>query len=280
MDELQTPPQSAESSAGGRTPTASIGMPVFNGAKYIREALDALLNQTFTDFELIISDNASTDATGEICEEYAHRDRRIRYVRQPRNLGPIANFQYVLSKAQGRYFMWAACDDRWASTFLERTAAILEGDPGCGLAFCNVIERNLESGEEKLHRITPSNHESAIYNYITRTAHMCPSLIYGLFRVEGMKNMEFTSFDFAEVHFVADVALRMRIRVLDEYLYVAGTKGVREPYSLTHDKTNRTVFLHKQYELLKKHYPFPVAQCLFLLVCLAMVRHKAKYWRY
>lgn len=261
-------------------PIASIGMPAYNAAKYIREALDALLNQTFTDFELIISDNASTDATGAICQEYAKKDRRIRYIRQPENLGPMANFQYVLSKAQGKYFMWAACDDRWAPSFLERTVAVLEGDDGCGLAFSNVIERDLESGKERLHQISPSNHKSATYNFITRTAHMCPSLIYGLFRVNTIKGMELGTFDFAEVHFVADLALRTRIRVLDDYLYIAGTKGVREPYSLTHKKINRMVFLHKQYELLRQQFHFPVAQCLFFLVCLAMVRHKATFWGY
>jgi len=71
-------------------------MPVYNGEKYIREALDSLLAQTFTDFELIISDNASTDGTQVICEEYAARDPRIRYVRQRENRGAVANFRFVL----------------------------------------------------------------------------------------------------------------------------------------------------------------------------------------
>ncbi|WNC86000.1 glycosyltransferase family 2 protein [Thermosynechococcus sp. QKsg1] len=88
----------------------SIGMPVYNGAKFIREALDSLLAQTFTDFELIISDNASTDETEAICREYAAKDKRIRYVRQAQNLGAAANFKYVLDEARGEYFMWAAAD--------------------------------------------------------------------------------------------------------------------------------------------------------------------------
>jgi glycosyltransferase involved in cell wall biosynthesis len=99
-------------------PRVSIGMPVYNGAQYIREALDSLLAQTFTDFELIISDNASTDNTQAICEEYARRDSRIRYVRQSENIGATSNFSFVLNQARSDLFMWAAHDDLWAPDFL------------------------------------------------------------------------------------------------------------------------------------------------------------------
>jgi glycosyltransferase involved in cell wall biosynthesis len=101
-------------------------MPVYNGEKFIREALDSLLAQTFTDFELIISDNASTDHTEAIYREYAARDPRVRYVRQGENRGAIANFQFVLDEAVGEYFMWAAADDvwdvRWIETLLQMSA--------------------------------------------------------------------------------------------------------------------------------------------------------------
>lgn len=97
----------------------TIGMPVYNGAKYIGEALDSLLVQTFTDFELIISDNASTDATQSICEEYARHDLRIRYVRQAENRGALANFQFVLDQARSEFFMWAAADDLWEKNWIE-----------------------------------------------------------------------------------------------------------------------------------------------------------------
>jgi glycosyltransferase involved in cell wall biosynthesis len=96
----------------------SIGMPVFNGEQYIREALDSLLGQTFPDFELIISDNASTDRTSEICLEYAAQDQRIRYIRQPEDRGMLFNFNFVVQQARGEYFMWAACDDIWAPNWI------------------------------------------------------------------------------------------------------------------------------------------------------------------
>jgi glycosyltransferase involved in cell wall biosynthesis len=96
-------------------PTVSIGMPAYNAERFIREALDSLLSQSFGHFELIISDNASTDATGAICGEYATRDQRIRYFRQSENCGVVNNFEFVLNEARGEYFMWTACDDMVAS---------------------------------------------------------------------------------------------------------------------------------------------------------------------
>jgi glycosyltransferase involved in cell wall biosynthesis len=114
-------------------PKVSIGFPVYNGEKYVRGALDSLLAQTFTDFELIISDNASTDTTEAICLEYASQDPRIRYLRQSENCGLAANFQLVLDAAKCEYFMWAAADDRWDSGWL---AALVEHlGPGVALAF-------------------------------------------------------------------------------------------------------------------------------------------------
>lgn len=112
-----------------KSPQVSIGMPVYNGGKFIREALDSLLAQTFTDFELIISDNASTDATELICREYAARDLRIYYVRHEANRGAPANFQFVLDKARGEYFMWAAADDVRSPDFLELNYSFLEKHP-------------------------------------------------------------------------------------------------------------------------------------------------------
>ena len=92
-------------------PTVSVGMPVYNGERHIRQALDSLLAQDFEDFELIISDNASTDGTQEICLEYATRDSRIRYYRNYVNMGMTWNFNRVFELATGEFFMWAAHDD-------------------------------------------------------------------------------------------------------------------------------------------------------------------------
>jgi glycosyltransferase involved in cell wall biosynthesis len=111
------------------TPAISIGMPVFNGEKNLAAVLDSLSHQTFRDFELIISDNSSTDATQKICQEYSKKDRRIRVVRQPLNIGASENFSFVLSEARAGYFMWAAADDVRSADFLEVNHQFLECNP-------------------------------------------------------------------------------------------------------------------------------------------------------
>jgi len=104
----------------------SIGMPVYNAEKFLQNRLDSLLSQTFSDFELIISDDASTDLTSEICKEYISKDNRIQYIRQEKNIGMSANFHFVLNKANGEYFFWAAQDDITLPGFIEKNIEALD----------------------------------------------------------------------------------------------------------------------------------------------------------
>lgn len=110
-------------------PVVSIGLPVFNGGKTLGTVFDTLLGQSFIDFELIVSDNASTDDTRSICASYAERDWRIRYVRQEKNEGAEENFRYVFSQSRGEYFMWAAADDVRSSDFLAVNLDFLRSHP-------------------------------------------------------------------------------------------------------------------------------------------------------
>jgi glycosyltransferase involved in cell wall biosynthesis len=116
-------------------PVLGIGLPVYNGGRYLAAALDSLLAQTFTDFELLILDNASTDSTGEIAAEYAARDERIRYHRNAENVGAGPNFNLAFELTSGRYFKWAAHDDLLHPDFLERCVDALERDPDAVLAY-------------------------------------------------------------------------------------------------------------------------------------------------
>jgi glycosyltransferase involved in cell wall biosynthesis len=106
----------------------SIGLFVFNGESCIRDAIESILNQTFKEFEFIISDNASTDNTEKICREYASKDNRIRYIRQSTNLGPEANMLFVFDQAKSDYFMWAAHDDIRSPDFLELNLEFLKNN--------------------------------------------------------------------------------------------------------------------------------------------------------
>lgn len=107
-------------------PNVSIGIPVYNGGSSIAESLESLLAQSYCKFEIIISDNDSTDKTSDICRLYSRRDKRIRYVKQASNRGAAANFQFVLDEAVGEFFMWAAADDLWSKDFIERNVSFLE----------------------------------------------------------------------------------------------------------------------------------------------------------
>jgi glycosyltransferase involved in cell wall biosynthesis len=109
-----------------KPPKVSIGLAVFNGEKYLRAAIDSILAQTFTDFELVISDNASTDRTAEICQTYAARDARILYHRNPVNIGGANNGNLTFALSRGEYFRLAAHDDLLAPTLLEKCVDILD----------------------------------------------------------------------------------------------------------------------------------------------------------
>src|SRR6185369_14895611 len=111
-------------------PRVSIGMPVFNGEAFLQDAVESLLTQTFSDFELVIVDNASTDRTPDICRAFVERDTRVRYHRNPKNIGGGPNFNRAFELANGApYFKWAAHDDRHAPEFLAECVAVLDRRP-------------------------------------------------------------------------------------------------------------------------------------------------------
>lgn len=109
-------------------PLVSIGLPVYNGAPLVAEALETLLAQDYDHVEIIISDNASTDETAAVCADFACKDPRIRYMRQPVNRGATWNFNHVFEQANGTYFMWAAHDDLWLPQFLSACVDLMEAD--------------------------------------------------------------------------------------------------------------------------------------------------------
>jgi glycosyltransferase involved in cell wall biosynthesis len=128
-------------------PLVSVGMPVYNGERYLKLALDSLLGQTYTDFELVISDNASTDATEEICRAYAAADERIRYERADENRGAMWNFNHVFALCRGELFRWACYDDLCAPTHLESLVnAFAEAPPAVVLCYTQtqLIDENGE----------------------------------------------------------------------------------------------------------------------------------------
>jgi glycosyltransferase involved in cell wall biosynthesis len=174
------------------TPLLSVGLFVYNGERFLKEAIDSILNQTFTDFELLISDNASTDRTGEIAEASAKRDERIRYYRSERNMGAGWNARRVYELATGKYFRWATADDLLEPDLLRRCVEILDGDPGCVLAH----PRTKEVDENKTfikNYTTPMRTDSddpiARFREILRTGGDRCYQIYGVMRMSALRQL-------------------------------------------------------------------------------------------
>ena len=173
-------------------PNLFIGMPVYNGEKFVAEALDSIMAQTYTDWKLVISDNASTDDTQRICQHYASKDARIHYVRQETNIGAMPNFRFLLEQADTPYFMWAAADDMWKESFVEACVTGLESDDEVGWAFTNMV--NIDSFGRTI-RNYPS---FARFLYTDRAASVArfaldpeylgkANLIYGVYKLETLK---------------------------------------------------------------------------------------------
>jgi glycosyltransferase involved in cell wall biosynthesis len=117
------------------SPLVTIGLPVYDSEQHLRQSMDSLLAQTYRDFVLIISDNASTDGTARICQQYAESDSRVRYHRNEKNIGNPANFNRVAKLATTKYLKWSTADDFWEPTFLERALAVMEDDETIALCY-------------------------------------------------------------------------------------------------------------------------------------------------
>lgn len=144
-NQANSPIQDSDPGRVSGPPRVSIALPVHNGMRYLPRTLKLILAQTFTDFELLIFDNASTDGTTEFCR--AVTDPRVRYVRRAENVGAVANFNRAFEGASAPYFIWAAHDDEWAPTYLQRCVEALDADSDAVVA-CSSVRYIDEDGRE------------------------------------------------------------------------------------------------------------------------------------
>jgi glycosyltransferase involved in cell wall biosynthesis len=151
-DEIVHPRRKPSPEAPDRTtesvPLLTIGLPVYNGADYLEKAMASVLAQTFTDFQLIICDNASTDNTPELCREYARADKRIVFVENGRNIGAAANYNKVVQLATGKYFAWINHDDLYHPDHLRTCVNALEQDKDAVLAYTHA--RHIDEHDDPL----------------------------------------------------------------------------------------------------------------------------------
>ena len=202
------------------TPAVTIAMPIYNGSKTVRDALGSLLAQTFTDFELIASDNASSDETLAILEDIAQADPRVRVIRRTSTSGAAQHFNDVFALRRGTYFMWAACDDLWHPQFVERTYRLLESRPEAVAALTQIAfinDQNLVLGMDGNMAATSSNIVERMRIIFNRVGWYA---LYGLMRADIMARTELFRKSFGgDVLFVAELLLHGAFAIVDAPLF-------------------------------------------------------------
>ncbi|HET9138785.1 glycosyltransferase family 2 protein [Actinophytocola sp.] len=202
-------------------PRLSIGLPVYNGENYLAQSIESLLAQTYQDFELIISDNASTDRTADICRDYAARDARIRYIRQPHNIGAAPNHNFVVAAARGELFKWAAHDDLFGPKLLELCVAELDHHPEAVLAhgYMAIVD---ESGEilERYDYTLATDSPLAPERFRSLLRTEGGDDFYGVIRTDVMRRIApHDSYHNAGRKLVAELALHGTFRQVPELLF-------------------------------------------------------------
>ena len=203
-------------------PRVSLGMPVYNGADCLQETLESILAQTFTDFELIVCDNASTDGTEDVCRAYADRDDRIRYVRHRQNLGASKNFNRTFELSVGGYFKWAAHDDPLAPTYLQRCVETLDRSPE-SVVLCFPDRMLITHDGEVIGPDPPVRWLEAgppfdriSYARLMRVPGLLyPILVFGLMRADALRKTRLIG---AYSH--ADLVLVQEMRLLGEFCHI------------------------------------------------------------
>lgn len=202
-------------------PRVSIGLAVRNGATYLVQAIESILAQTFPDFELIISDNASTDSTDEICRHYAEQDTRIRYYRNVRNIGGAKNENLTFTLAHGEYFRWAAHDDVFAPSLLEKCVAVLDQHPDVVLCYtetADIDQNGTITRYTKPGKGQQNEPHRRLHDVMYRD-HGC-EMLYGLMRSETMRKTRL-QLDYIESDrtLLCELALRGRLYEVPEPLF-------------------------------------------------------------
>jgi glycosyltransferase involved in cell wall biosynthesis len=206
-------------------PLVSIGLPVYNGENFLSAALESILCQTFVDFELIISDNGSTDRTEQICRTFSEKDKRIRYFRNDKNLGAAWNFNNTFKLSLGKYFKWAAHDDLCAPNYLLECVSVLDSEPTVLLCHSKVMFID-ENGN--LFNNQPTNYtRDGIYSRspvnrfwnLISFEHWCID-IFGLIRRSALKKTDLIgSYVGSDRNLLVELGLKGRFHCVNEYLF-------------------------------------------------------------
>ncbi len=171
------------------TPLISVGMPVYNEEKYLRESVESILNQDYCNFELIISDNASSDKTEQFCLEFAQKDHRIKYIRNKKNLGTVNNFHQVFKEATGDFFMFAGGHDLWTPDFLSVCLKTLQNSSSAVVSYASTVLIDEFSNQIKKEISFYDTRGSDIVTQFLYVLWGPMNPVYGLMRMSAMKKV-------------------------------------------------------------------------------------------
>ena len=203
-------------------------MPVYNGADYLAQSLDSLLGQTYVDFELILSSNASTDGTDDICRAYAAQDSRIRFFRQSTNIGAVPNHYFVFEQAIGELFKWASGDDLYARDLLARCIERLDEHPEAILAHSWTAAVDGEGTLIQAHKYplatdspsAPERLRSMLFGGDDLPGAISADDFYGVIRSDVLRRVKFhDSYYHADQTFMAELALSGPFQQVPDWLY-------------------------------------------------------------
>ena len=221
------------------TPRLTVGLPTFNGERYLAEAIVSTLAQDFGDFELLVADNASTDGSREIVERFAREDRRVRLLSSERNRGAAWNFSRLLDEARGRYFTWSADDDTYEPTFLSRCVGVLDQRPDVVLCYAQALE--IDADGRVIERRGPTNvadlpDPSARYRAILLREVYCYA-VFGVIRTQVLRRTGLIGpFAQSDRVLLAELALHGRFVECPEALYRHREHPGRSMYAFRDDR--------------------------------------------
>ena len=203
------------------SPRVTVGVPVYNGEKLLAAALDSLLAQTYRNFKVIISDNASTDGTREIGESYARKDERVIYTRNEKNIGAAGNLNRLVALADTPYFKWAAHDDLIAPTFLEKCVALMDSSPPTvGLVITRRMHIDMQGRPVPETAAAPSYDRISFSRLLKISPGHFPIFTWGLHRLENLrKAAPLGSFVWSDLAHTAELRLLGEFREVPEVLY-------------------------------------------------------------
>lgn len=261
----------------------SIGMPVYNGEPYLAAALDSLLCQTYTDFELIISDNASTDRTEAICKQYAAQDARIRYYRNSTNIGATRNYNLLVEMARGQYFKWAAHDDICAPTYLEKCVEILDSMPSVvvcypkSLLIDEIREETISDQDDlDLRSTSPSERFKTLFEafyFKQRQRQNKTNPVFGVIRLDVLRLTPcIGNYEACDKVLLAELALRGQFYEVPEYLF-----SRRDHPNRAYNRSARPSYRAAWHDPGKKHY-FVVPRWRLLREYIAAVNRVSLNW--